>query len=392
MEKDKNKAFYTFGRFQSAPLDFKEVTDRKDWVSFGVKNDFPQELIRLYDTASPLHTALIDKKVQMSSSAGWNQDKFDDIKKKLFFKNRFSDDNLDVLANKAAFDLAIFNGFYLNIVWDETGENIAQIDHIPFEKGRAQKSLEEDPQNYYVSRDWLNSRKAINKPVLLPGFDSRLAKVDDEGINTKSQILFVGVYSPGMDYYPLPKYKSSINSIKTLYEASLFQLKSIQNGFSAGAIITHIGEYDPEEQDDIYNDTKANYTGADNANDFIMMFAPTKEEAPIITPIELTNIAKKYIEIKGDAIEELIQGHQATSPIAGREVSGKLGASNEILEAHEVFQLTVIDGMQKIIEDTFNKLAEFNGIVEPDFNLNTFNFLTIEEVEENPNEETNIEG
>lgn len=69
----KATSFYSFGRYQSSQLDFQEVIGKKDYIEFGKKNDFPQELIRLYQTSSPLHKSLLDKKAQMTAGNGFDE-------------------------------------------------------------------------------------------------------------------------------------------------------------------------------------------------------------------------------------------------------------------------------------------------------------------------------
>lgn len=374
MEDKKTKAaFFKFGRYQSSQLDFKEIIDKKEWISFGTANDFPQEAIRLYQTASPLHTALINKKAQMIAGNGFKDVENESISIKLFLKNRFSKDTVDKIVNKCAYDLALFNGFYLNVIWDATGTKISAVEHIPFDRVRAAKCESDDSLGgFYISRDWENVRKAINKPEYYPEFSEKLAL--EEGEFGKSQIMAVMIYTPGMDYYTLPSYNSSLDSLKSNYELNLFHLKSIQNGFNPGMVIINKGEYTPEEQQELYEDIKSKYTGADNAGDFIMMFAPDADSVPEIIPVQLQATDQRYLDLKQSIVEDIIQGHQATSSVAGREVSGKLGSSQEIIEQHDMFNKTVIIPFQKTIEDAFNRLAEINGL-GVELELNSYDYF-----------------
>lgn len=382
--KQQNLGFFSFGRFQTSQADFKEVIDKKDFISFGEKNDFPDELIRLYHTSSPLHTALIDKTAQMIAGNGWNNELLvEGIKEKLFFENRFSQDSLDVIAEKAGIDLALFGGFYLNVIFDNTGKNIAQIEHVPFQNVRAQKGFDK-VLGYYVSRDWQNIKKPENKEVLYPAFNPELAATTE---GNKSQILAVFNYSAGMQYYSLPNYKSCLDSIKANYELNLYNLKAIQNGFNAGMIIVNKGHYTEEEQDQLYNDIKKKYTGPEAANEFIMLFAPDAESVPEIVPINPSVTDGRFMQLKESIIEDIIEGHKATSAVAGREVSGKLGSRQEIEEQHDIFNKVVIQPQQKKIEDVFNKLASINGLSSV-FQLNSYNFFEVAQIEEDQVDDT----
>jgi hypothetical protein len=376
--KTQNLGFFSFGRLQSSQLDFKEVLDKKDYISFGEKNDFPEEIIRLYHTSSPLHTALIDKTAQMATGNGWNKDLLaEGIKERLFFENRFSSDSIDVIAEKVGFDMALFGGFYLNIIFDNTGKNIAQIEHIPFQNVRAAKCYDQ-VTGYYVSRDWSNIKKPENKEQLLPAFNTELA-ANSEG--NKSQILACFTYTAGMNFYPLPSYKSSFDSIKQNYELNIYNLKAIQNGFNAGMIIVNKGHYTEEEQDELYSSIKKKYTGAEAANEFIMLFAPDAESVPEIVPIVPSVTDGRFLALKESIIEDIIQGHKATSAVAGREVAGKLGSRAELEEQYDHYNKIVVQPIQKKIEDVFNRLAQINGLASV-FQLNSFDFFAVAQVEE----------
>ncbi len=372
-DKKGSAGFYAFGKQPSAKLDFSEIINKEDYVSFGEKNDAPQELLRLYETASPLHTALINKTAQMIAGAGFVQELIvESISDKLFFENRFSDDSLDDVVEKVSFDLAIFNGFYLNAIFDESGEHIAQIEHIPFETVRAEKSLGKI-EGYYVSRNWLDIKKEENKPVPFDAFDEDKAKLEGQA---KSQILAIKVYSAGMSYYPKPAYIACIPSLKANASLNNYNSKAIENGFNAGTIIINKGIYTPEEQKALHNDIKKKYTGSDEANDFIMMFAPTEESVPEILPIATNMTEGRFLNLKESIIEDIIEGHRASNAVAGREIGGQLASKQELKEQHDVFNLTVVRPLQKKIEDAFNWLAEINKI-ESKFKLNDYDFLAI---------------
>ena len=378
----KNLGFYTFGKLTKKKLDIEEYVTKEEHVDFGKDNDAPDELLWLYENAHPLHTALIDKKAQMIAGSGLVKDLIaESISDKLFFENRFGEDDLDGVTEKLAFDLAIFNGGYLQVIFDETGETVVQIEHLPFQNVRAEKSLDLIG-GWFVSRNWKEYKKEENRPIRYASFNPDLAK--HEGTVFKSQILAIRVYTAGMKYYPKPTYMACINSLKSSYSLGNYNAKSIDSGFNAGTIIINKGIYTPEEQKQLHKDIKKNYTlgESDDANDFIMMFAPTPESVPEIKAIENNFTEGRFLELKDSIVEDIILGHKASSQVAGKETAGALLGKAESKEAHDIFNNTVIKPLQKKIEDALNWIAEVNGLTS-EFKLNDYDFLEFtEEVDE----------
>ncbi len=350
-----NFNFMTFGRQEIGTPKVDEYFGTNEWISFGLNNDYPQELIRLYQNASSLHTAIINRKVQMIAGRGFKE--VPELKE--FMSNQFSKENLDEIAYKLAFDEVLFGGYYLNVIWNKTGDKIAQIEHVPFEKVRVGKPYEETTsvECFFVSKNWSKWRKQENKPEKIEAFDAKKSK------EFPSQLLQVKIYSPGMEYYSIPTYQSSLNWIKLDWEISTFHLKQVQNGLMPGMVIVNkMGIPPAEERDKIYNEVKNRYSGAENAGDFIMVFAESAEKAPEFIPIQLNDSDQKFKDLGEQINNNIMRAHNFTSAIAGIETAGKLGSKQELIEQLETLQVTVIEPLQIVINRTFNKLASINSL------------------------------
>lgn len=335
-----------------------EVFGNQDWVKFGDDNLFPQELIRIYQNSSPLHTGLIKKKVDMIAGLGFNPI----ASLQPFISNQFSKEDLNEIIYKCAFDLVIFGGFYLNVIWSVGGKQIAQVEHINYEKVRCQKPQDEDSEevsNYYISKDWSRIRRSENTPKLIAAFNPSIST------EAPSQLLSVMTYTVGMDYYSLPDYMSILNWLKLDYEISVFHLRSVQNGFMpAMVIINKAGVPPAEEREKIYQDLKDRYAGAINAGDFIMVFAEDDASKPEFQPITLNNDDERFKDLMVQLNQEILLGHGATSMVAGLETSGKLGSKDDINNEYKLFQVTKIAQYQELIERSVNKLAKINGYTD----------------------------
>src|ERR1019366_3283727 len=108
-----------------------------EWISNGVDNLFPQQIIHLYNDASSMFTNLINVTSNFIAGAGWNKEV--DSKTLAFLENQFGDEHLDGVAQSCALDLMLFGGFFLNVCWSANGKRIARIKHMPYEKVRFSK-------------------------------------------------------------------------------------------------------------------------------------------------------------------------------------------------------------------------------------------------------------
>lgn len=351
-----NTNIMRFGRTEVGTPVISEYFGSNQWVNFGVNNDFPQELIRLYQNSSILHSTLIDRKVDMIAGSGFETES-------PFTLNEYSKDTLNIIVRKCAYDRVLFNGYYLNVIWSKDGKSIAQVEHLPYEKMRIAKFDADTKRNpdkiegYYFSKDWSRRRRVENEPVFFADFNPELSK------EYPSQVIFVKSYSPGLDYYTLPSYNSALNALKLDYEISTYHLKNVQNGLMPGMIIVNkSGIPTAEERAQIYDETKASLAGADNAGDFIMVYAETPEKAPEFIPVQLNSSDQRFKDLREQLNNEIMIAHKFTNAIAGIETAGKLGSSQEITEQLMYIQNTVISPIQNDLEATFNKIAKINKL------------------------------
>lgn len=356
------KAGEKFGRKEVGTPQVQESFDKGGWIKFGNKNDFPQELLRLYQNSSGLHSRLIDKKVDMTTGLGFKE--IIDLKALEFINNEYGDTDLNEIADECDFDLWMFGGYYLNIVWDaDEANSIAKIYRIPYEKVRCQNPDQFGCVNgYYISRDWIKHTKPENKPEYYVAFDeSNHPAALERRKACPSQILFVRVNKGGMEYYTLPSYQTEVNNIKLAYEISTYQLKSAQNSYMPSLIVTIPSVPPPAERERIQDDIKAR-SGTDNAGETVVLFGQDKEKLPIFTILQPSTNDQKFKDSVDVMRESIYIVHQANNVIAGIAVGGKLANTSEVKEQYALFQATVIAKAQKNLERTFNKLARINGV------------------------------
>jgi hypothetical protein len=86
---------------------------------------------------------------------------------------------------------SLYNGFALEIVYNQLNDKIAAIYHADFARYRSN----EDGSCYYHSEDWSKHNPIVEK---IEAFDWK----NPSG----KQLLYVKGYSPDCRYYPLPTY------------------------------------------------------------------------------------------------------------------------------------------------------------------------------------------
>jgi hypothetical protein len=121
--------------------EFKTVNN-KDYILYGVKNDFPTILKDMMNTSS-LHSAILKKKADMSAGKGFEAAS---LEQKNFVNNVNGSETLNEIVYKNAYDLALYGGYCFLATWSKDKKSIARIQYIDWSKVRKVKELEDDSE------------------------------------------------------------------------------------------------------------------------------------------------------------------------------------------------------------------------------------------------------
>lgn len=344
--KDKKENENTFEMFSMNNYILPIINEsyNKDYIYFGTDNLYPEYLLDLYRT-SPKNAAMINTIADMISGDGLIGGS------ETYKANIYDEDDLETIVAKISMDLALYNAFALNIIWSRDGEKIAQIKFVDVSTVRFSK----EENGYYVSKDWANTRKDVNKPVWVAKFD-----VNDK-IN-KSQLIYVPKYSPSMQYYSIPSYVSAIQYIELDREIATYHLNNAKNGFYPSINVqVNSGVPTKEERQMFKAQLQKEFVGTHNAGKMLVSFATDKEHATEFTPINLNSSDERFRDLDNLILQAVLMANGATNPeLFGIQVAGKLGAAAELAESFEVYQKKVISSYQRLIEKTLNKIAVIN--------------------------------
>jgi hypothetical protein len=333
------------------PQEAVEKETPKGWVTLGEANLFSDYLIDLY-YSSPVHSALTmsiafmiaGKEFKSNNPAA--QREIDRLK-------------LNSIRRPITLDAKMQGGYYLEIIWSVDRTTVAKINHLPYENVRLAVANDEDviPGVYY-SKDWNDIRKKKNIPTFIPMYNPT-TKSDEP-----SQVLFVGIMTPGSAYYPKPDYYSAINYIEITREISEFYRAFLSNGM-APSYFLHMnnGIPDPEEQMAIRRNWET-MMGAKKAGKVVFTFNESADRAPRLDLVPMSDADKQWMELSTQSRENILAAHRVTSPLLfGIRDAGGLGSNaDEMKQAYRIFNKNIIEPYQQIVTDSIEEVFKAMGI------------------------------
>lgn len=332
-----------FSIFDSAvkviPTFVEKETTGKDYVNYGVNNQFPNYLWELY-----LRSAILQSIINGTADyAGGNAIIYNETNPVI---NRLKDEankdgeTLDDIIKKAIADYLIFGGFALQIIYNKLQE-ISEIYWLDFRNVRRNK----EGDKVYYSDDWV---KHANDYLTYDIFSPDVKK-------GTSVFYFKGHLSRGI--YPIPRYNGALNAIETSTEISKFHLNSILNNFSGNFIINfNNGQPTEDVQAEIEKKIKDKFSGADNAGKFMLAFNDSKENGVTVERIQDDNFDKKYEALRTSTFKEIFVAFRAIPQLFGYSLEGTGFNKQEFAEAYELYNKTTVQPIQKDIQRTFNKI------------------------------------
>jgi hypothetical protein len=325
---------------------FKE-NKAKDIYNFGDDNLYPDLLVDLF-SKSPKHNAIVSSKASYVAGVGTAivaQNTQDIAKAEAKLKSINTYESFEEVKQKIAYDLELFNGFAVEVIWNRTKTQIAELYHIPFKNVRV--GLDDC---YYYSEDWSNRREEI---VHYNPFN--------ENTRESKQLFYYKMYRPGGGIYPLPDYVGALKYIEIDTEVSNWHLNSIKNGFSAQTLIQMFkGVPTPEEARKAKRRFKESYQGTDNAGGLILMYNDPNERESIVSNIQPSDFDKQFDILNKTVQQEIFVGHKINSPMLfGVRVEGQLGGRSELIEAYEMFQQSYVEPRQGKMDEQLTYLFSF---------------------------------
>ena len=359
----------------------------KEWVEFGVNNNYFQFLIDRYN-GSATNNAVVNAISQMIYGKGL--DATNSSKKPEQYARMISLFKKDD-TRRLAYDLKLAGQCAIQVIYSKDKKSIEKVEHLPIETLRAEKCTADDKQiqAYYYHPDWVNA-KPSDKPLRIPSFG--LSKTPNA-----IEILYIKPYKAGMYYYSTPDYQGGLQYAELEEEISNYHLNNIMNGLAPSMLINfNNGTPDQEAQSLIENKIQQKFSGSSNAGKFILAFNDDKESQADITPVQLSDAHNQYQFLSDESQKKIMVAHRVVSPmlLGIKDSSGFGNNADELKTASILMHNTVIVPFQELLTDAFDKILAFNGIALNLYfkTLQPLQFLDLENVQdkETREEETGV--
>lgn len=334
------------------------INKKDEYVHWGVDNLWGLYLQSLL-AKSAIHNSIFRRKVKMTYGNGLfvaNENELTNNQKNKINKFLFElnpDESTQTIIKKISYDLQLYGGFALEIIYSKDKSKIVEIHHIDFNDVRCGKIEDGKIKEYFVSSDWKNLKENPYEQ-----FNAWNPKKPGG-----SQIMYVRNYDSGQPYYPIENYRGGLNYINIDYYISNYHVNNLRNGLTPTVVISLPGPVPTEEERDIlFKKIKKLYSSSDNAGKFILVFPEDGKNAPTITPIAVTDSDKQFVMLNELTTQGIVMAHNVTSPMLfGIKTQGQLGGRNEIITQAELFYNDVISQDQQMIEEAFSEILYYNN-------------------------------
>lgn len=334
----------------------EEEKDRSlGFTKWGRKNDYPFFLIDLYN-GSAYHQGIIKNKTFYIAGGGV------EIVSGMvqpFIDNKWSDFDMNEIAERMAFDQELFGGFAIKGTWNKEQTKVVLWEHIPIDMIRASV----DELTYFISDDWLALNQSPEKTNL------RILPAYDKNNRTGSFILYYkephlrGRKELGV--YPKPSYYGGITAIQTDVDISKFHMYELQNGFKSGTLINFPSGYPEttEELNRLKDNVKGRSQSVEDAGEIILTFSNGKDEAPTVLSLNGNNLDQRYLATEKSVQQNILVSHAITSPqLFGVRLEGSFNSA-ESGDLFNIFKATYVNTKQRRIEWMLNFMLELGGYV-----------------------------
>ena len=342
-----------------------------DWVNWGIKNNYPNLLLDLYNQ-SPTHRSAVNFAVQSILGNGVDYDQMQ-VNGDEVVPNYAQ--TWDEVIKSLATDYIIYGSYALQIIMNKDGKTFS-FWHMPLDKVRWSE-YDEDGQitSYWICNDWTATGQ--NPPFQIDAFDMR----DDFKIEKGKPYLYVyRTYSPTMTYYTQPHYSAAIKAIQSEIEYVNYDLKNIVNGFTPAGVLTLPEVETDEERQAIINNITRMFQGSENANSVMITFRNNIEDKGV----EYVPFAKNqgsfnfYADANQRTINRILEAHQIPNAalIGHPDISnsGFASEADKLELSYQLYNKLTGNFNRMAVVKTLNQMLKMNGL-DTEIIMKPLNFM-----------------
>ena len=334
----------------------KAIEDRrKEWVAYGEDNNYYAFLIDSYLQSATNNAAIKSISDNIYGEGICIEGKEKDSKEvkelRAFIGTR--------CLRKIILERKMLGQAAMQVIYNKAGNDrkVVKVKHFPIHTLRPEKMDSEGViNNYYYHPRW-SEKKRSDVLKKIPAFGTSREKIE---------IYIVKPYLSSYEYFSPVDYSGALPYVELENEIADYLLNETKNSFSGTKVINfNNGIPDNEARDMITRDVKQKLTGS-RGQKVIVAFNENAESKTTVEDISLNDAPAHYEYLANEAMHKILVGHRITSPmLLGIKESGNGLASNadEIKNASQLFQSTVIGNYQDELIDCLSEIMELNGEV-----------------------------
>jgi len=326
-------------------LEAKTVKNCK-YMKYGEDNMFPEYLYELYTHSSQMSSIIKTMKDYVEGNGITSSYRT--------IVNR-KGDTFDLFIEKIIYDFLIFGGFAFQVIRNKGGE-IAELYWLDFRYVR----VNEDEDKIFYSREWKNNRIT---PIVYERFS----------LNSKynNSVFYYKGRETRMQY-PSPMYLAALTSLEISTQIPDYHLNNLTNGFHPSAIVNfNNGSNLPEDtMNEIEEKVKDKFTGTKNASKILLSFNDDLTHKTTIERLPDDGSIDIYNSLKESTEKDIYSAFRINKLLMG-DASENTGFNKQsYLEAFALYNKTVIQPIQKELEDMMNLVLGEGSLMFNKFELN----------------------
>lgn len=329
------------------PKPTETVLTGRDRVKWGTGDKYPDYLLGLYERSATLRGVIDGCVDYIAGDDVLFQGKRDHV------LNRYGETALDIV-RQLAMDLKRVGGFAIQVVRDNGGR-IAEVFALEMRYVRTNK----DATVFYYSERWGRSNA---NPVTMPAFMSDLTEkwaTLEEKERDRHASSVVYYRADRLHTYPTPCYLAAVPSCEIEANIDDFHLNSLENGFTASAIINfYNGIPTDQEKEEMERNVNEKFSGHRNAARIMLNFADSKQNGADIKEFAVSDFGERFGALEKTSKQKIFTAFRAHPALFGipTETDSLNLASEDYDQVFKLFNRTQIRPAQRAITDAFAKI------------------------------------
>lgn len=361
--------------------------DSDKWIRFGLNNDYPQQLLSIIDL-SPNTKAAIDIYHRFLAGEGFMFRENDQVYRQ-YLKKANETESWDAVFTKCCRDFTEIGSLSMVLKPNLVGE-VQSVEHLPSSYVRLSKARANNVSEWaYVSENWLEEKKQPEyRAKVYPVLNLAYYKQNPQRYCILMMDAWAGItgldfddfpgflfyykeYQQSAPYYGKAAWESAFNSAYIDGQIQVFHANNLDNGFNPTVIIYYPGDLNGKDQQGrdkktaIKEDLEKHFQGAENAGKPFNVFGKDKDSAPQVMAVPNNTNHDLFITLDTQVQSKIARSMGIPPVLVGILTAGKLGTSQEIFEATQLFLSTVIKPIQNSLVEIFAPLIAAKAPDEP---------------------------